>query len=42
MHILDIYEELVEKLEAITLNAREYCVVENPYEREKGVNLWGT
>ena len=40
-HMLDIYEELVRPVTAITLSNTDYCVIEDPVDAESGMNALG-
>eukprot|EP00828_Plagiopyla_frontata_P033497 TRINITY_DN434_c0_g1_i3.p1 TRINITY_DN434_c0_g1~~TRINITY_DN434_c0_g1_i3.p1 ORF type:complete len:1103 (+),score=209.21 TRINITY_DN434_c0_g1_i3:125-3433(+) len=40
-HILDIYEELIKEIELTVIGRLKYCIIKNPYDKEKKRNLIG-
>ena len=40
-HLLDAHEELVNTVYIIALASNQYCVVENPIDKDTGIHRYG-
>jgi len=41
IHILDVYEKLIDEISLIILSDDEYCIIEDPYDEKTKSNRVG-